>query len=282
MAYTAHEDERGTPMMVDANGSRFHCRVDGPGRVDGPAGAPWIAFSNSLATDLSMWDDQVGALRHRYRVLRYDQRGHGLSAAPEGDYDFALLVADALALLDAHGIERCHFVGLSMGGVTALGLAEQHGARLLSVAVCDANGASSPEGARAWSERCALARAQGIEALVEPTVKRWFHPDYYARNPAGLEKVRGMIRTTPLAGFLGCAAALSNYDYKTDLGRIRVPTLFLAGAEDGAVPQGMRAMAASVPNARYAEVSPAGHISNIEQPEAFTKALGDFIASVAS
>src|SRR5262249_37274405 len=192
----------GEPMKAKASGISINYEVDGP------AGAPWLILSNSLATNLSMWDEQVRELKRAYRVLRYDQRGHGATEATGGRYTFALLMADALALMDALGIAKAHFAGLSMGGATALGLAETHPGRLDKVIVCDSPCQSTPASAQQWEERIAIAQKQGMEPLVEPTVRRWFPPDIVKARAPHVDKVRAMIRATPVDGFIGCAAAL--------------------------------------------------------------------------
>ncbi len=181
-------------MHVKANGIAFNCRLDGP------EGAPWIVFSNSLATTMAMWDEQARDLAGAFRVLRYDQRGHGDTEAPQGRYTFALLIADVIALLDALAIRRAHFVGLSMGGVTALGLAQRHADRIDRVVVCDSPGKSTPASAQQWEERIAIALRDGMEPLIEPTIARWFPPETVKKNPPHLDRVREMIRATPVAG----------------------------------------------------------------------------------
>jgi 3-oxoadipate enol-lactonase len=257
-------------MKVKANGITFNCEIEGPD------GAPWLVFSNSLATNLHMWDDQAEALKSRFRILRYDHRGHGLTDAPAGRYDFATLIADVVALYDELEIPRAHFVGLSMGGMTALGLAEQHADRVDHLVVCDCTGASTPAGAQQWEERIQVARTQGMEALVEPTIGRWFPPDYIAKNPPALNKVREMVRTMPVNGFVGCAAALSNFDFRPGLGDIKAPALFVCGSKDVAL-GGLKQLHAAVAGSRLVELEGAGHISNIEKPSEFTVALNDFL-----
>ena len=179
-------------MKIKANGIAINYQTDGPD------GAPWLIFSNSLATNLTMWDDQARELKHAYRVLRYDQRGHGGTEATAGRYSFELLMADVIALMDALAIKTAHFAGLSMGGATALGLAETHPDRLDRVIVCDTPCQSTPASAQQWEERIVIAEKQGIDALVEPTVGRWFPPEVLKANPPHLDKVRRMIRTTPV------------------------------------------------------------------------------------
>src|SRR6266581_4911507 len=190
-------------MKIKANGISINYQVDGPD------GAPWLVLSNSLATNLAMWDDQARELGRAFRVLRYDQRGHGTTEAPAGRYTFELLIADALALMDALAIKRAHFGGLSMGGATALGLAQKHPDRLDRVIVCDSPCQSTPTSSQQWEERIVVAEKQGMEALVEPTLARWFPPEVIKANPPHLDKVRQMIRTTPVNGFIGCAARLA-------------------------------------------------------------------------
>lgn len=248
-------------------------------QVDGPEGAPWLVLSNSLATNLTMWDDQVRELQQSYRVLRYDQRGHGGTDAPAGRYSFATLLADAVALMDALGIKQAHFAGLSMGGATALGLAESHPDRLDRVIVCDSPCQSTPVSAQQWQERIAVAAKQGMEALVEPTVARWFPPEVLAANPPHLDKVRRMIRTTPVNGFIGCAAALADHDYASAVATVKRPVLFMAGEKDGVTPVAMRKLCTALPGSRYVELPGAGHISNLDQPRAFTEVLRDFLKS---
>src|SRR3984893_10165350 len=169
--------------------------------IDGPDNSPWLILSNSLLTNLSMWDDQVAALKSSYRILRYDQRGHGGTQATSGPYSFALLVADVMALLDMLGIMRAHFCGVSMGGMTALFLAQRHADRFDRIIACDCGPASTPASAQQWKERIDLAAQKGMDALVEVTVNRWFPPDFVATNAPVLDKVRGMIRSTPFKGF---------------------------------------------------------------------------------
>jgi 3-oxoadipate enol-lactonase len=259
-------------MKVKANGINFNCRIEGK------RSAPWVVFSNSLATNLSMWDDQAEALGDRFQILRYDHRGHGLTDAPEGKYSFDLLVADVIGLFDALEIERAHFVGLSMGGMTAVALAEKHSDRLDRVMPCDCGPASTPQSAQQWEERIATAREKGMEALVEPTIGRWFPAEFLAANKQTADKVREMIRTTPAAGFIGCAWALSSFDLRPGLSRIDRPTQFVCGGKDASL-AGTKALHAGVAGSRFVEIEGAGHISNVERPEIFTRALKEFLAS---
>jgi 3-oxoadipate enol-lactonase len=259
-------------MKVKANG------IDINYQIDGPEGAPWIVFSNSLATSTAMWDEQAAALKDKFRVLRYDQRGHGGTDAPAGRYTYETLLADAMALLDALSIKTAHFGGLSMGGATALGLAERHPARFDRIMVFDSPCQSTPQSSQQWEERIAVAQKQGIEALVEPTVARWVPPDIVAKNPPHVDKIRAMIRATPVNGFIGCAAALADHDYASAVATVKNAVLFLTGEKDGAAAP-MRKLHEKLPGSRYVELPGAGHISNMDRPAEFTKAIRDFIGA---
>ena len=259
-------------MKIKANGISINYQVDGP------EGAPWIVLSNSLATSTAMWDEQAAALKSSFRVLRYDQRGHGGTEVPGGRYVFDTLLDDALGLLDALGIAKAHFAGLSMGGATALGLAERHPDRFNKVIVCDSPCQSTPQSSQQWEERIAVAQKQGIDALVEPTVGRWFPPETLAKNPPHLDKVRAMFRATPVNGFIGCAAALADHDYASAIASVKRPVLFLVGEKDAPAPA-MRKLHEKLPGSRYVELPGAGHISNMDRPAEFNRALQDFLAA---
>ena len=259
-------------MKTKANGITIHYRIDGA------AGAPWLVFSNSLATSTAMWDDQAEALKDSFRVLRYDQRGHGETEAPGGRYPFDTLLADAMGLLDALSIEKAHFAGLSMGGATALGLAERHPERFDRIVVCDSPCQSTPQSSQQWEDRIAVAQKEGMEALVEPTVTRWFPAETVAKNPPYLDKVRAMIRATPVDGFIGCSAALAAHDYASAVATVTRPVLFLAGEKDGATPSAMRKLSEKLRGSRYVELPGAGHISNMDRPAEFTRAIREFLA----
>src|SRR5487761_2695140 len=234
-------------MKIKANGITINYQIDGPDN------APCLVFSNSLATTLAMWDEQAAALKDSYRVLRYDQRGHGLTDAPAGRYAYDTLLADALGLLDALSIEKAHFAGLSMGGATALGLAERHPERFDRIVVCDSPCQSTPQSSQQWEDRIAGAQQAGMEALVEPTVTRWFPAETVAKNPPYLDKVRAMIRATPVDGFIGCSAALAAHDYASAVATVTRPVLFLAGEKDGATPSAMRKLSEKLRGSRYVE-----------------------------
>jgi 3-oxoadipate enol-lactonase len=257
-------------MRINANGITFNYQIDGPEE------APWLAFSNSLATNLSMWDEQATALAKSFRILRYDQRGHGGTQATDGRYNFDLLAADVAALFDALSIKRAHFLGISMGGMTALAFAQRYPERVDRLIPCDCGPASSPASAQQWEERIAIAEKQGMEPLVDATARRWFPPEFVEANPEVFKRACEMIRATPVKGFIGCAGALANYDLRPGLPSIKAPTLLIVGSKDATVP-GIKAINAAIPGSKVVELEGAGHLSNLEKPEAFTRAVEEFL-----
>ena len=262
-------------INLTASGLAFNARIDGPD------GAPWVTFSNSLATTLALWDDQVAALEDRYRILRYDTRGHGGTEAGAGGYTIPSLAGDVVALWDALGIAKSHVVGLSLGGATALALAEDHASRLGGIVACGCRADVSAEYLEIWRQRIRDVNERGLEGQVESTIERWFTPRFRATDPPVLDQVRAMIRATSRDGYLGCADALMGLDLAPRLGEIAVPTLILAGAEDaGAAPAVMLPMCESIPGARYAEIDSASHICNLEQPQRFNAEIGAFLDSL--
>jgi 3-oxoadipate enol-lactonase len=260
-------------MKIKANGITFNVQVEGP------EGAPWIAFSNSLATNLSMWDAQAAHFTSRFRVLRYDQRGHGGTDAPAGPYSFDLLVADVIGLFDALSIEKAFFAGVSMGGMTALGLVEQHPDRVAGVAPCDCSSASTAASRQQWEERIATARQSGMAPLVDSTLARWFPAALTPDAPPFIPKVREMIVNTPPAGFMGCCGALADFNYQPGLASIRRPVLVIVGTKDQML-AGSRQIHADIPGSTIVELEGAGHLSNIDQPDAYNRALEGFIGEM--
>ncbi len=247
-------------------------------KVDGDAGKPWIVLSNSLGADLSMWDPQIEALTKTYRVLRYDTRGHGRSDVPAGPYAFDDLVGDVIGLMDAKGIERAAFMGLSMGGMTGLGLAIHHADRVSHV-VCADGRADAPEPFRAmWDLRIAAVEGGGLEAIAEGTLATWFTEDWRQANPDALADVRAMVVENNPEGYIACCRALQGLDYFRHLGEAKAPVLFVGGSDDkGASPETMREMAAATPGGVYHEIADAAHVANINQPDAFNTAISDFL-----
>ena len=246
--------------------------------IDGPKGAPWITFSHALANNLRLWDDVVAHLKGRYRILRYDQRGHGKSPAVPGSYTLSQLTADAVGLFDEVGIERTHWVGLSIGGMIGYGLGIEHPDRLSTIVACDSRPDAPPDYAAYFQHRIDLAREKGMAGVVEPTIERWFTPETRAKNPPVLDKVRSMILETSQVGHAGCCEALKLLSFGSRLHQIKVPTLILGGAKDkGAPPEALAEAAAKIPGAEHAVIPDAGHITALENPAEFQKVLENFL-----
>lgn len=260
--------------MVEREGVALFSKVD---RAD-DANAPWILLSNSLAADHTMWDPQVALLRRRFHVLRYDTRGHGASTAPEGPYSFDDLEADALAVLDHHGVEKAAYMGLSLGGMTGLGLAVKHPDRLSRLVCCDAR-ADAPEAyLKGWDDRLAIVEQKGLPGILQGTVERWLSEDYRRAHPAQVKEVEAMILATSVTGWKGCAAALKRLDYLKDLPTVSLPALFVVGSDDmGAPEEAMRQMAGAVPGAELKVIPGGCHLPNIDSTEAFNRAIAPFL-----
>jgi 3-oxoadipate enol-lactonase len=246
--------------------------------AEGDEASPVLLLSNSLSSDSTMWDDQLPHWLRRFRVVRYDHRGHGRSAAPPGPYRMDDLGRDALAVLDHLGIARAHFCGLSMGGMVGMWLLTHAPERIDRAVLANTSAHMGPP--ELWNGRIKLAQEGGMEATVEPTVKRWFPAAFHASAPATIDRMRAMIRRTSVAGYVGCCEAIRDMDQRESIRAIRRPTLVVIGANDPATtPEAGRAIHAAIPGAGLA-VLEAAHISNVEQPEIFTRVVEEFLAQV--
>ena len=260
-------------MKVKANGIETHYTLDGP------AGAPVVTLSHSLATDLSMWDPQMDALRARYRVLRYDTRGHGGTEAPAAAYTLDQLADDAGALLHALGIATTHWCGLSMGGMIGQTLALKRPELFATLALCDTSSRIPAEARPLWVDRIKTAESQGMEPLIEPTLGRWLTPPFRERRRDVVGRVAAMIRATPARGYAGCCHAISALDLTDRISAIRIPTLVVVGEEDQGTPvAASRVIHERIKGSELVIIPAAAHLSNMEQPEAFTAALTGFLA----
>ena len=257
-------------QRIAANG------IDVAYRFDGPEDGPVVMMSHSLMCDHRMWDDQVGPLAGRYRVLRYDTRGHGDSGSTPPPYTIGELAGDAIALLDALGLPRAHFVGLSLGGMIGQYLGAHHGDRLDSLALCDTAPHMPP--ASLWDERIATARDQGLAALIGPTLERWFHDAFRRRAAGPVGRIRDAMVRTSLDGYVGCCRAIQAMDQTGILADIALPTLVIVGRDDPGTPlAASRTIHEGVPGSRLVVIEEARHLSNVERPEAFNQALLSFL-----
>ncbi len=256
-------------QMLRVNGTDLHARIDGPD------GAPWLVLSNSLGATLEMWEPQVAAFSREFRVLRYDTRGHGGSTVPPGPYTIDQLGSDVVGLLDTLGIARAHFCGLSMGGATGMWLAVHASARIDRLVLCNTTPwLGTPE---VMAARIATIRRDGMAALVEGILQRWFTETAISRHAATVERIRQTLLQTPVAGYIGCCEALRDMDQRADLARIMAPTLVIAGTYDQApTPEAARAWASTIPDAGFVEL-PAAHLSNIGAAVEFNQQVLTFL-----
>jgi 3-oxoadipate enol-lactonase len=243
----------------------------------GPKDAPAVVFSNSLGTDFRLWDSILPYMPEGLRVIRYDKRGHGLSSCPPAPYTMGALIHDAERLLDALGVRDCVFVGLSIGGMIAQGLAAK---RLdLVRAVVLSNTAPKIGTREMWAERIRLAETEGVAAMSDAIMERWFSRDF--RETTQVWPWRRMVETTPAAGYAGCSAAIAGTDFYSTTGALRLPALVIGGSEDGSTPPDLvRELASLIPGARFELIRGAGHLPCVEKPEVFGPLLAGFLREI--
>lgn len=260
------------------NGIDIAYRIDG----DGKPSRPWLVFSHSLACDHTMWEPQVAEFARPFNVLRFDTRGHGASSAPAGEYTLEQLADDLKGLLDALGIQRCHYVGLSMGGMIGQVAALRFPLRFASLTLADTTSRYPEQMRGVWDERIAAVRtAQGMSAIVPATLERWFTAQFRQRRPEVVARIAERIRATPVAGYIGCAHAISRINLTARLDAIACPVLVIVGEEDRGTPPSMaEEIVQAIPGARLERIAEAAHLANLEQPEAFNAALRGFLARV--
>jgi len=245
-------------------------------RIDGPVNAPWLTLSHSLATDISMWEPQIAALSQHFRVLSYDARGHGSSQVPTGPYTMQQLVDDVIQLWDALNIKQSHFIGLSMGGMTGVGVALHAPERIGKLLACDCR-LDAPEFFRnMWDTRMHAIHTGGIEGVLSQTIGTWFTQTQLTEGGPLIEQVSNMIRRTQAQGYLACAAALKGLDYKQSLSELKVQTRFLVGDQDGPHPPEMSELAKLTPKSELDIIENAAHLSSMEQPHAFNQAALEY------
>jgi 3-oxoadipate enol-lactonase len=260
-------------METTVNGLKIKYEIAGAG--------PWLTLSHSLACDLHMWDEQMDALTKKLKVLRYDTRGHGQSAAPAGAYTLDELADDAHGLFAALGIKETHWAGLSMGGMIGQTFALKYPGVFKSMVLADTTCRYPAEAAGIWAERIQTAQTKGMGAVVDGTLARWFTEPYRKTNPPGVARVGASIRATPVAGFVGCCHAIPKINLTHRLKEIKCPTLVIVGEQDPGTPVAMaREIHEAMPGSQLVIIPSAAHLSNIEQADAFTAALTKFLESV--
>jgi 3-oxoadipate enol-lactonase len=244
---------------------------------NGPRDAPAVVFANSLGTDFRLWDGIMPHLPAGLRVIRYDKRGHGLSSCPAAPYTMGALIRDAERLLDALAVRDCVFVGLSIGGMIAQGLAAK---RLdLVRAVVLSNTAPKIGTREMWADRIAMVEAEGLSAMSGAIMERWFSRAF--REGPQVTPWRRMVETTPAEGYAGCSAAIAGTDFYATTGALRLPALVIAGSEDGSTPPDLvRDLADLIPGARHELIRGVGHLPCVEKPEVFGQLLAGFLRDI--
>ncbi len=243
----------------------------------GKRGSPALVFTGSLGTDLTMWTPQAELLKPRFCTLRYDIRGHGRSPVPSGSYSIEDLGSDLLALLDRLGIERASLCGLSIGGMISMWVAAHAPERVERLVLCCTSARLGPPSA--WLERAAIVRADGVGAIADAVLVRWFTPAFAGARPDVIERMRGILAATPREGYAGCCEAIAEMDLTPDLPSITAPTLVIAGEQDPATPpEHGRRIADLIPGARFEVVSPAAHLATIERPDLTTAMILRFMS----
>ena len=254
------------PIFVESGGARLAYEVTGP------AAAPALLLINSIgATRGVLWSRQVPAFSRDYRVITYDPRGHGESSSPPGDYSLDDLGRDAVAVLDAVGVDRAHVCGISMGGITALWLGINAADRTRSLVA--ANTAARIGSLQSWTDRIALVKAEGLAGVADQAMPRWFTEPFRQREPETIEQFRRMVATNSRDGYLGCCAALRDGDLRESVARITAPLLGITGAQDMLTPPEQLAFVVERVNGARLLTLPCSHISNAEMPDEFNRAV---------
>jgi len=259
-------------MKTRANGIEINYELHGK------EGAPWLVLSHSLACSVRMWDPQIAAFKDRYRILAHDTRGHGGSEATTGPYTLEMLADDLFFLLKELKITRTHYCGLSMGGMIGQTFALKYPGVFQSLTLADTTSRYPAEAAPLWAERIKIAEAKGMEPLAQPTLERWFTEPFRNSNPAAVDAIRKLILATPVAGYAGCCHAIPKINLAARLKEIKCPILVIVGEQDPGTPVAMaREIHDHAPGSKLVVLPQAAHLSNLEQPEGFTRALTDFL-----
>lgn len=258
--------------QITVNGATLNYRIDGP-----EDGVP-VVFSNSLATNLSMWDGQIPALTDRYRVLRYDKRGHGASLPVDAAIEIKDLADDAVALSEALGFTGGHFCGLSIGGMTGQAVGIHHPNAFRSLALCATSSAIPSAAHSVWDERIATAHGDGMTALVAPTLERWFTPEHRENAADDVANIAKMIEETSVIGYVRCSEAIMKMNFTDALASVTTPTIVIPGERDPALPVAMsEVIHGQIPGSELRAVEDAAHLCNIERPDAFNTILRDWL-----
>lgn len=248
--------------------------------VEGPEDAPALLIGHSLGSDLSQWDPQMPSLTRRFRVVRYDSRGHGMSEPTPGPYSIDQLGRDALGVLDALGIEKAHFMGLSLGGLVGMWLMVNAPHRIDRAILANTNACfGHPD---VWNARIRQALADGMDAMAPATMDRWFTREFQERAPAEIDRISARFRATPAQAYAATAAALRDADLREAIRGVKNRVLVIVGTQDPATPPAAGGLIAEhIPGARLVALE-AAHLSNIEAANDFTRAIVSFLTGPAT
>jgi 3-oxoadipate enol-lactonase len=242
-----------------------------------------VVFSHSLGCSKTMWQPQFEALAKSYRVLRYDTRGHGASSAPPAPYSLDMMAQDVKALCDALEIKKCHFVGLSMGGMIGQTFALKYPELLLSLTLADTSSFYGPDLMAFWEARSQTALMQGMTPLVAPSLDRWFTAPFRAAQPVLMQQAMQWVLDTSAPGYAACCMAIAVIDTTARLKEIKVPVQIIVGKDDLATPPAASELIhAQIAGSKLLMLDSAAHISSVEQATKFTQALEEFLAGVAA
>lgn len=243
--------------------------------VAGSDSAPALMLSNSLGTNLNMWDQQVGEWSKHFRVVRYDRRGHGRSASPQGPYSMERFGRDVISVLDALKIKKTNWCGLSMGGMVGQWLGANAPDRVEKLVLSNTNSYYADKGP--WNDRIKFARENGLEKLVDPNMERWFTAGFRANSPEIIAQMKAIFMTTDLGGYVACCEAIRDMDFRSSNPSIKAPTLVIVGAQDPATPPAQgEAIAKQISGAKVASLD-AAHISNMEHPKQYAEIVLNFL-----
>ena len=245
--------------------------------VEGSAPGPWLTFSNSLRTDHTMWAPQTRAFAGDFRVLRYDVRGHGMSDKSEGFYSVDLLSRDLIGLWDHLGIKKSHLCGLSLGGMMGMHMGMQFADRIDKLVVCDCRGDSPPDLIETWTKRREAVIAKGMESVLDETLTAWFPPAYVEKNRDFVHLIGRTVAETSQEGYFGCSGMLCELTVGKNVGKIKVPTLFVCGSADGPHPALMKAMHEGLPGSQFALLEGGTHVANLTAEKDFNAAVRRFL-----
>lgn len=242
---------------------------------EGDKSHPAVVMTHSILTTGKMWEAQAALLvKNGFRVIRADTRGHGASSSLPAPYSMNDLASDTVAILDALGIAKAHYVGLSLGGMSGFGLGIDFGNRVLSLVLCGTRADMPAAAGAVWNERIDMAvAANSCAPLAKPTTERWFTSAFLSANPSAAALFPALITGTSVDGFVGTARAIQGLDYLPRAGQIAVPTTLIVGSNDGPLVDALRGVSSVIKGSKYELIEDAGHLSNIDQPAAFNAAL---------